>query len=59
MALNPWDDRKGKENTAQAITQRASRALSGLRDAEVFAVLPPAVRGLGQGARPMASPSSC
>ncbi len=48
MALNPWEDREGKENTAQAITQRASRALSGLRDAEVFAVLPPAVRGLGQ-----------
>jgi multidrug efflux pump len=48
MALNPWDDRKGSENTAQAITQRATRALSGLRDAEVFAVLPPTVRGLGQ-----------
>lgn len=48
MALKPWDERPGKENTAQAITQRATRALSGLRDAEVFAVLPPTVRGLGQ-----------
>ncbi len=48
MALKPWDERSGSANTAQAITQRATRALSGLRDAEVFAVLPPAVRGLGQ-----------
>ena len=48
MALKPWDQRPGADNTAQAITQRATRGLSGLRDAEVFAVLPPAVRGLGQ-----------
>ncbi|GGB18475.1 multidrug efflux RND transporter permease subunit [Sphingomonas metalli] len=43
-----WADRKGKENTADAITQRASGAFRGLRDAQVFALVPPAIRGLGQ-----------
>ncbi|MGP7796378.1 efflux RND transporter permease subunit [Sphingomonas sp. CLY1604] len=42
-----WKDRKGKENTADAITARASAAFRGLRDAQVFALVPPAVRGLG------------
>ncbi|RZL58287.1 MAG: efflux RND transporter permease subunit [Sphingomonas sp.] len=43
-----WSERKGKENTADAITGRASAAFRGLRDAQVFALVPPAVRGLGQ-----------
>ena len=43
-----WADRKGKENTAGAITDRAAAAFRGLRDAQVFALVPPAVRGLGQ-----------
>jgi len=43
-----WSERKGKENGADAITQRASGAFRGLRDAQVFALVPPAVRGLGQ-----------
>jgi multidrug efflux pump len=42
-----WDDRPGKENSADAIAQRARKALSGLRDAQVFALVPGAVRGLG------------
>ncbi|WP_293875343.1 MULTISPECIES: efflux RND transporter permease subunit [unclassified Sphingomonas] len=43
-----WSKRGGKENTADAITGRASAAFRGLRDAQVFALVPPAVRGLGQ-----------
>ncbi|WP_294328390.1 efflux RND transporter permease subunit, partial [uncultured Sphingomonas sp.] len=43
-----WAERKGKENSADAIVARASAAFGGLRDAQVFALLPPAVRGLGQ-----------
>ena len=43
-----WDDRPGKENTADAIVQRMSAAFRGLRDAQVFALVPGAVRGLGQ-----------
>ncbi|MCW3797577.1 efflux RND transporter permease subunit [Sphingomonas sp. BN140010] len=44
----PWDERKGKENTADAIVQRASGAFRGFRDAQVFALVPGAIRGLGQ-----------
>ncbi|HEY2753381.1 efflux RND transporter permease subunit [Phenylobacterium sp.] len=48
MHLKDWSERKGSENTAQAITQRANRALSSLRDVQFFALNPPPVRGLGQ-----------
>ena len=48
VAFTDWDQRKGSENAAPAITQRATRALSGLRDVEFYALQPPAVRGLGQ-----------
>ena len=44
----PWDDRPGKENTADAIVQRASSAFRNFRDAQVFALVPGAIRGLGQ-----------
>ena len=46
--LAPFDQREGKENSAQAIVQRASAAFRGLRDAQVFALVPGAIRGLGQ-----------
>src|SRR3546814_9248802 len=45
--LVDWDDRPGPDNTADAIAQRARGALSGLRDAQIFALVPGAVRGLG------------
>ncbi|MEO5938998.1 MAG: efflux RND transporter permease subunit [Sphingomonas sp.] len=48
VALADWKDRKGSENNADAITQRATRALGGLRDVEAYATVPGAVRGLGQ-----------
>ena len=48
IALADWADRKGKENGADAITQRASGAFRHLRDAQVYALVPPAIRGLGQ-----------
>ena len=43
-----WDDRPGKENGADAIVQRAAGAFRNFRDAQVFALVPPAIRGLGQ-----------
>ncbi|GAA4018877.1 efflux RND transporter permease subunit [Sphingomonas swuensis] len=46
--LAPWDERKGKENSADAIVERASGAFRGFRDAQVFALVPGAIRGLGQ-----------
>jgi multidrug efflux pump len=48
LHFTPWDDRKGKENTAQSIVQRATQQLSNLRDVQFFALNPPPVRGLGQ-----------
>ncbi len=48
IGLKDWDLRPGQANTADAITRRANRALSGLRDVEFFATVPPSVRGLGQ-----------
>src|SRR5438874_10358401 len=45
--LAEYEKRKGKQDSADAITQRASAAFRGLRDAQVFALVPPAIRGLG------------
>lgn len=47
MNLVHWDDRPGKDNSADAIADRTRQALSGIRDAQVFALVPGAVRGLG------------
>ncbi|HYZ48346.1 MAG TPA: efflux RND transporter permease subunit, partial [Sphingomonas sp.] len=48
LALKDWSQRPGPENSADAVTQRMSRAFGGLRDAQVFAMVPGAIRGLGQ-----------
>lgn len=46
--LAPFDQRSGSQNSAQNIVNRASSAFRGLRDAQVFALIPGAIRGLGQ-----------
>ena len=48
LNLADYDKRKGAQNSADAIVQRASAAFRGLRDAQVFALVPGAIRGLGQ-----------
>jgi len=48
LNLADYDKRKGAKNSADAIVQRASSAFRGLRDAQVFALVPGAIRGLGQ-----------
>jgi multidrug efflux pump len=48
MNLADYSKRKGKQNSADAIVQRASASFRGLRDAQVFALVPGAIRGLGQ-----------
>jgi len=50
LNLIDWDARPGKDNTADAIAERATAAFRGFRDAQVFVTVPPAVRGLGQSA---------
>ena len=46
--LADFEDRPGRENSADEIVQRARSAFGGYRDAQVFAQVPPAIRGLGQ-----------
>ncbi|QMR76006.1 efflux RND transporter permease subunit [Enterobacter sp. RHBSTW-00175] len=48
VSLKNWSERKGSENTAQAIALRATQELSTIRDATIFAMTPPSVDGLGQ-----------
>jgi multidrug efflux pump len=48
ISLKDWSQRKGAANRADAIGRRATRALSSIRDARVFALNPPAIMGLGQ-----------
>jgi len=43
-----WDERPGKENTAAAISGRATGALQSIRDAQVFSLTLPPISGLGQ-----------
>ena len=47
LNLVHWDERPGPDNSADAIADRTRKALSDLRDAQVFALVPGAVRGLG------------
>jgi multidrug efflux pump len=43
-----WSQRRGKDNSADAIVDRASSAFRNFRDAQVFVLVPGAIRGLGQ-----------
>jgi multidrug efflux pump len=47
VPLKPWDERKGPEHSAQALAARAFGALSRVRDAFIFAAVPPAIPELG------------
>jgi multidrug efflux pump subunit AcrB len=56
IALAPFDDRKAAKDSVKAMNARAFAAFSKIRDAVVFPLVPPAIRGLGNRA---ASPSNC
>jgi len=47
VPLKPWGERKGAEHSAQALAGRAFGALSKVRDAFIFALVPPAIPELG------------
>ena len=47
VILKNWDERKGKEHTAQAVVNRFNAQAYGIQEAEVFAMVPPAIPGLG------------
>ncbi|MBB3930997.1 multidrug efflux pump [Kaistia hirudinis] len=48
VKLKDYSERKGKDQSAQAIAGRAMVAFSKIRDAQVFALSPPALPNLGQ-----------
>ena len=47
VPLKHWDERKGPGQSAKALAGRAFGALSGVRDAFIFALSPPAIPELG------------
>lgn len=48
VRLKDFAERKGPGQSASAIAMRASASLSSVRDAQIFALAPPAIIGLGQ-----------
>ncbi len=49
VILKDWSERSGAEHSAAAISGRAFGALSGIRDAFIFALSPPPIPELGTG----------
>ncbi|WP_440824980.1 efflux RND transporter permease subunit [Psychrobacter cryohalolentis] len=48
IKLNDWADRKGEENTARAVSDRAQGYFfTQINEATVFNIIPPAISGLG------------
>lgn len=47
VILKDWAKRKGKEHTAAAIVNRFNEMAYGIQEAQVFAMVPPAIPGLG------------
>ncbi|MDO9090695.1 MAG: efflux RND transporter permease subunit, partial [Burkholderiaceae bacterium] len=47
VTLKDWSERKGPQQSAQALSGRAFMALSSIRDAFIFALSPPAIPELG------------
>jgi HAE1 family hydrophobic/amphiphilic exporter-1 len=50
VKLKDWSERTGAGQSAAELARRANKDLSTVRDARVFVLLPPAVRGLGANA---------
>ncbi len=47
ISLKDWDSRRGRQNTAQALTERINTRFARYQDALIIASTPPAVRELG------------
>ncbi|MCZ2104513.1 MAG: efflux RND transporter permease subunit [Comamonadaceae bacterium] len=50
VRLTSWDQRPLASQSAEAIARKANQDLRHIRDARIFVVMPPAVRGLGSSA---------
>lgn len=47
VVLKNWNERKGKQHTAAAVVKRFNEMAYGIQEAQVFAMVPPAIPGLG------------
>lgn len=47
VVLKPWKERKGKDNTVEAVIARAEEIGARCQEAVVFSINPPAIPGLG------------
>ena len=47
VVLKNWNERKGKEHTAAAVVQRFNEDAYSIQEAQIFAMVPPAIPGLG------------
>lgn len=47
VEMRPWEEREKEGQDVFSVSQRAMGALSGIKDAMVFAITPPAIRELG------------
>ena len=47
VILKNWNERKGKKHTASAVVNRFNREAYGIQEAQIFAMVPPAIPGLG------------
>ena len=47
VILKNWNERKGKEHTANAVVNRFNQEAYSIQEAQIFAMVPPAIPGLG------------
>lgn len=47
VVLKPWNERKGKDHSVEAVMKRINEQCAALQEGIVFAVNPPAIPGLG------------
>ncbi len=47
VVLKPWAERKGKKHTVFSVVDRFNEDVYAIQEAEVFAMVPPAIPGLG------------
>ena len=47
VVLKNWSERKGKGHTAADVVDRFNREAYGIQEAQIFALVPPAIPGLG------------
>ncbi len=46
--LKPWEDREGKDHHVQAVVGKIQKNMSGIKEARILVIAPPAIPGLGQ-----------